>query len=137
MKDGRPILLAEDDEVDAMTVKRALRELNVTNPLVVMENGEEALRHLHDEVNPKPCIILLDLNMPRMNGIEFLQAIKKDGSLRRIPVVVLTTSREERDRVASFDLGVAGYMVKPVDYKQFVEVMRAISIYWTISELAE
>lgn len=134
---SKPILMVEDDQVDAMTVKRALKELHVTNPMVHRENGEEALAHLRDPASEKPCIILLDLNMPLMNGIEFLQVIKQDEVLKRIPVVVLTTSEEQQDKVSSFDLGVAGYMAKPVDYRQFVEVMRSINSYWTISEMPE
>lgn len=132
---NKPILLVEDDQVDAMTVKRALKELRVTNPLAHVENGEAALRHLRDPANKKPCIILLDLNMPVMNGIEFLQVLKRDDQLKATPVVVLTTSEEQQDKLNSFNLGVAGYMAKPVDYKQFVEVMRSINTYWTISEM--
>jgi CheY-like chemotaxis protein len=132
---NKPILLVEDDQVDAMTVQRALKELHVTNPLSHVENGEAALHHLRDAANERPCIILLDLNMPIMNGIEFLQVVKHDPELKRIPVVVLTTSEEQQDKVNSFDLGVAGYMAKPVDYRQFVEVLRTINAYWTISEL--
>jgi len=135
MRETRPILLVEDDRVDAMTVRRALKETNVVNRLDIAGNGEEALALLRDPENERPCIILLDLNMPRMNGIEFLKAAKQDEVLKRIPVVVLTTSGEEQDKVDSFDLGVAGYMIKPVDYHQFVEVMRAIDLYWTLSEL--
>ncbi len=133
----KPILLVEDDQVDVMTVKRALKEINVTNPVVNPENGEEALKYLRDLGNAKPCIILLDLNMPVMNGIEFLQVVKNDILLKRIPVVVLTTSEEEQDKISSFDLGVAGYMAKPVDYRQFVEVMRTFDAYWTISEVPQ
>lgn len=135
MKDSAAILLVEDDRVDAMTVRRALKEINVSNPLHVVGNGEEALDFLRDETSPRPGIILLDLNMPRMNGIEFLKIAKHDDRLKQIPVIVLTTSREERDRLESFNLSVAGYMIKPVDYIQFVEVMRAINLYWTLSEL--
>lgn len=135
MKDKMHILLVEDDQVDAMTVQRALREIKVTNPLPHVGNGEEAVAYLRNPQNVKPGIILLDLNMPRMNGIEFLRVVKRDPELRRIPVVVLTTSKEEQDRVNSFDLGVAGYMLKPVDYRQFVEVIRTIDAYWTLSEL--
>ncbi len=131
----KSILLVEDDQVDVMTVMRALNEIKVTNPVVNLENGEEALRYLRDPGKDKPCIILLDLNMPIMNGIEFLQVMKQDARLRRIPVVVLTTSEEQQDKINSFDLGVAGYMAKPVDYRQFVEVMRTIDAYWTISEV--
>jgi len=132
-----PILLVEDDQVDVMTVKRALKEIHVTNPVVNRENGEEALKYLRDPKSVKPCIILLDLNMPIMNGIEFLQVVKHDALFKRIPVVVLTTSEEQQDITHSFDLGVAGYMAKPVDYRQFVEVMRTINAYWTISEVPQ
>ncbi|NIT57186.1 MAG: response regulator, partial [Aliifodinibius sp.] len=85
--------------------------------------------------NGKPCIILLDLNLPKMNGIEFLKIAKRDESLKRIPVVVLTTSKDEQDIVDSFNLSVAGYMIKPVDYLQFVETARTLDVYWTLSEL--
>nr|WP_321352292.1 response regulator [uncultured Methanoregula sp.] len=135
MKNEKAILLVEDDMVDMMSVKRALKELQVTNPLYHVENGEEALEFLRNPANVKPAIILLDLNMPKMNGHEFLAIAKKDEELKRIPVIVLTTSRGELDKVQSFDQGVAGYMIKPVDYQQFVEVMRTIRLYWTLSEL--
>ena len=134
MRSSRPILLVEDDRVDAMTVKRALKDLKVTNPLVNTPNGEEALGHLRNDSNEKPCVILLDLNMPRMNGIELLKIIKADDELKKIPVVVLTTSQDTHDKVDTFGLSVAGYIVKPTDYKKFVETMRAIDIYWTLSE---
>lgn len=140
MRSNKPILLVEDDRVDAMTVKRALKEIKITNQLIVRKNGEEALEYLHDIWNEKPAIILLDLNMPKMNGIEFLKIAKgneSEDSIKKIPVVVLTTSHEEWDRVESFILGVAGYMVKPVDYKQFVDIVRAIDLYWTLSELPD
>lgn len=132
---NKPILLVEDDQVDMMTVIRALKQVHVTNKVVHLENGEDALNYLRDEDNDKPCIILLDLNMPIMNGIEFLQAIKNNEQLKRIPVVVLTTSQEQQDKCDSFNLGIAGYMAKPVDYRQFVEVMRSIDAYWTVSEM--
>jgi CheY-like chemotaxis protein len=135
MRNSKPILLVEDDSVDAMTVKRALKDLNVANLLVHTLNGEEALNHLRAKGNGKPCVILLDLNMPKMNGVELLKIVKADGVLKSIPVVVLTTSQEEQDVVESFKLSAAGYIVKPVDYKKFVEAMRTIDIYWTLSEL--
>ncbi len=135
MRTSRPILLVEDDRVDAMTVKRALKEIKVVNRLDVVGDGEEALSFLRDPENEMPCIILLDLNMPRMNGIEFLRVAKQDETLKKIPVVVLTTSRDEQDKVDTFEMGVAGYMVKPVDYQQFVEVVKTINLYWTLSEL--
>ena len=132
---NKPILLVEDDQVDMMPVIRALKQIHVIHKVVHLENGEDALNYLRDEDNEKPCIILLDLNMPIMNGIEFLQAAKDDEELRRVPVVVLTTSDEQQDKLNSFNFGVAGYMSKPVDYQQFVEVMRSIDAYWTISEM--
>jgi CheY-like chemotaxis protein len=132
---NRPILVVEDDDVDVMTIRRALKEIKVDNPLVRQENGELAIDYLRDRNNPAPCIILLDLNMPVMSGIEFLEIIKSDESLRRIPVVVLTTSKEQEDKVNSFNFSVAGYMAKPVEYRRFVEVMRSIDVYWSLSEL--
>ncbi len=137
MRNSRPVLLVEDDSIDAMTVQRAFRELRVVNPLKHVINGEEALTYLRDEANDKPCVILLDLNMPKMNGTEFLKVAKADLTLRKIPVVVLTTSSEERDVVETFQLNVAGYIIKPVDYKNFVEAVRTIDVYWTLSELPE
>lgn len=134
---GRPILLVEDDQVDAMTVRRALKELHVANRLEHVENGEEALAYLRDAGKERPCIVLLDLNMPIMSGSEFLQIVKRDAAMRRIPVVVLTTSEEQKDKLESFNLGVAGYMKKPVDYRQFVEMIRSIDAYWTVSELPD
>jgi CheY-like chemotaxis protein len=137
MKGSKPILLVEDDLVDIMTVQRIFNDLHITNSLEITEDGEKALTFLKDPGNEKPCIILLDLNMPRMNGIEFLRMAKQDEELKRIPVVVLTTSAEEQDKLDSFNLGVAGYMLKPLDYKQFVEVLRTIDCYWTLSELPD
>ena len=137
MRSSKPILLIEDDQADAMTVKRALKEIKVTNRLDIANDGEEALTFLKNPENEKPGIILLDLNMPRMNGIEFLKIAKKDEGLKKIPVVVLTTSKEDQDKIDSFNLGVAGYMIKPVDYHKFVEVVKTIDLYWTLSELPD
>ena len=134
MNGQKPILLVEDDEVDIMTIQRALKDLKVSNSLAVTRNGEEALDYLRNPDKAKPCIILLDINMPRMNGIEFLKERSQDGAIKSIPIIVLTSSREEQDMVQSFSLGVAGYMVKPVDYKQFVETIRVIDLYWTLSQ---
>jgi CheY-like chemotaxis protein len=143
MKNNVPILLVEDDPVDVMTVRRAFKQNKITNSLYVASNGEEALAYLRHEgayndpeSHQRPGIILLDLNMPIMNGIEFLKAVKADDDLRRIPVIVLTTSREEEDRVESFNLSVAGYIIKPVEFDKFVEGVRLIDLYWTLSELS-
>ena len=137
MKSTKPVLLVEDDSIDAMTVRRAFGDLNLSNRLAHAVNGEEALNYLRSEENSDPCVILLDLNMPRMNGVEFLRVIKDDDQLRRIPVIVLTTSNEERDVIDSFRLSVAGYIVKPVDYQKYVEAIRTIDLYWTLSEMPE
>ena len=135
MRTSKPILLVEDDSVDAMTVKRALKDLKVTNPLVLQNNGEEALKYLRTDDNNKPCVILLDLNMPKMNGIEFLKIAKADAVFRQIPVIVLTTSKDDRDKVESFQFSVAGYIVKPTDYKKFVDAIKTVDLYWSLSEL--
>lgn len=137
MKTMKPILLVEDDRIDAMTLKRALKDLKVTNQLVHTCNGEEALDYLRTEGNERPCVVILDLNMPKMNGVEFLKIAKADSDLRRIPVVILTTSKDEWDRFQTFDLSVAGYIVKPADYKAFLEAIRTVQLYWTLSELPE
>ncbi len=133
---NRPVLLVEDDEIDVMTVKRAVKDLNITNPLHIAGNGEEGLKYLEKHQSELPSIILLDINMPRMNGIEFLKQIKSHSDFKRIPVIILTTSKEEQDRYDSFNLSAAGYMLKPVDYTKFVELFRAIEVYWTLSEFS-
>lgn len=134
MRSKEPVLLVEDDVVDAMTVSRSFRELSIGNEVVHRVNGVEALEYLKETDRP-PCLILLDINMPKMNGIEFLERVKKSSSHRRIPVVVLTTSNDQRDKLEAYNLGVAGYMLKPVDYRQFVSVVKEIDSYWTVSEL--
>ena len=135
MRNSKPILLVEDDNVDVMTVKRALKDLKINNPLVSTSNGEEALEYLKNNDTKKPCIILLDLNMPKMNGIEFLKIAKADDTLKKIPVVVLTTSSQQQDIIDSFKLSVAGYIVKSVDYTEFTKAISTINLYWTLSKL--
>ena len=128
-------MLVEDDDVDIMTVKRALKDLNIKNHLVNTANGEKALEYLKNNDDKKPCIILLDLNMPKMNGIEFLQIVKADDTLKMIPVIVLTTSGQQQDIVESFKLSVAGYIVKSVDYAEYTKAINTINQYWTLSKL--
>ena len=135
MQTLRPILLVEDDNVDAMTVKRALKDLHIDNTLIHSLNGEDALRYLAEAEKAQPLLILLDLNMPKMNGLEFLKVIKANHHLKPIPIIVLTTSKEKRDVLESFELGAAGYMVKPVDYARFVEIISTVVMYWKSSEL--
>lgn len=137
MRSFDPILLVEDDQLDVMTLKRALKDIKATNPLYIRSNGEAALEFLCDPANPKPLLILLDLNMPRMNGLELLKIIKADIDLCKIPVVVLTTSQEEQDRLASFQLSVAGYIIKPLTYPDFVEKLLIVYQYWCLSEIPD
>ncbi len=130
------ILLVEDDEVDVLNVRRAFQKNHITNPLFVASNGVEALEQLRSHSIPRDRrIILLDLNMPRMNGIEFLRELRKDPELKSTPVVVLTTSNDERDRIEAYDLNVAGYLLKPVTFSNFCEVMTALNKYWALVEL--
>jgi CheY-like chemotaxis protein len=133
-------LLVEDDKVDVMNVQRSFKRANITNPIFVAGNGLEALEILRGESEavemPKlRRLILLDLNMPKMGGIEFLEELRKDPELRPIPVIVLTTSDQERDRVEAYNFNVAGYILKPVTFIQFAEVMAALNRYWTLSEI--
>jgi len=131
----KPILLAEDDQVDVMMVRRALKDLKVVNPLVHLNNGKKALEYLRDKGNKRPCVILLDLDMPETSGVEFLRVVKTDKELKLIPIAVLTISADEQDIIETFNLSVGGYIIKPIDYTKFVEAMRTISMYWTLSEL--
>ena len=135
------ILLVEDDALDVMNVQRAFKKNNVLNPLFVAGNGLEALDMLRGidgkapEVPLDRRIILLDLNMPRMNGIEFLRELRGDPLLNLIPVIVLTTSGEDRDKVEAFQLNVAGYILKPVTLAHFIETTATLNKYWTLSEI--
>ena len=135
MKPDKPILVVDDDLVDAMTIRRAFKDIDMQNHLILAGNGEEALLFLRDNDNEKPSLIILDLNMPKMSGLELLQILKRDEFLKQIPVIILTTSRDEQDKIYSFSLSVAGYFVKPVDYLQFLDVMKVIKQYWSINEL--
>lgn len=130
------ILLVEDDEVDVMNVRRAFRTREITHPLHVAESAQQALEMLRSGAVPRERrLVLLDLNMPRMNGIEFLRALRAEPELACTPVVVLTTSNDERDRVEAFNLNVAGYILKPVTFQSFCEAMTTLDRYWSLVEL--
>jgi CheY-like chemotaxis protein len=130
------ILLVEDDQVDVMNVKRAFDRNRIANPLFVAGDGIEGLEILRSGKFPRERrLILLDLNMPRMNGIEFLRELRADPDLHLTPVVVLTTSDDERDKINAYNLNVAGYLLKPVTFINFVEAMAALNKYWTLVEL--
>jgi CheY-like chemotaxis protein len=135
MNSLRPILLVEDDAVDVMTVKRCFKQLKILNQLRVVANGEEAVLLLSQAEIFEPCIILLDINLPKMNGLELLDYLKSSVCLKKTPVIMLTSSKEETDVARCFELGVAGYMVKPVEYEQFVEIIKLLCEYWSKSEL--
>jgi CheY-like chemotaxis protein len=130
------ILLVEDDQVDVMNVKRAFEKNRIANPLFVAGDGLEGLQKLRSgEIPRERRLVLLDLNMPRMNGIEFLRELRQDAALHHTAVVVLTTSNDEKDKINAYDLNVAGYLLKPVTFVNFVEVMAALNKYWTLVEL--
>jgi CheY-like chemotaxis protein len=130
------VLLVEDDDVDVMNVRRAFKKNHIANPLWVAGNGLEALAVLRGGEMPRERrLILLDLNMPKMNGIEFLRELRSDTELHGTPVVVLTTSDDERDRVEAYNLNVAGYILKPVTFVNFVEAMATLNKYWTLVEM--
>jgi CheY-like chemotaxis protein len=132
------ILLVDDDKVDTMAVRRSFRELNITNPMVAARNGIEALEHLrgengHDKV-PSPCLVLLDLNMPRMGGIEFLAELRNDPALRRTLVFVMTTSEAEEDRMRAYDKNIAGYVLKHRPGQSFLDAIGMLQHYWRTIE---
>ena len=134
------LLLIDDDEVDVMTVKRAFKKNNITNPLYVANNGLEALTMLRGNEMPKLLpgqrrLILLDLNMPKMGGIEFLRELRADPELKPLPVIVLTTSNEDQDKVEAYNLNVAGYIIKPITFTKFVEAVGILNKYWALSEM--
>ncbi|MGB3655775.1 MAG: response regulator [Rivularia sp. (in: cyanobacteria)] len=135
------ILLVEDDEVDIMNVERAFKKANIKNPLYVARNGIEALSMLRGGNKELPAVpqqrrlILLDINMPKMSGLEFLQTIRADKFLKLTPVVMLTTSNQDRDMIEAFDLNVSGYLLKPVTFSRFVDLMTTLNKYWSSSEM--
>ena len=133
------ILLVEDDEVDIMNVQRAFRKNKINNPLHVVNNGIEALdallgRNAGAEI-PFPGIILLDINMPKMGGIEFLVELRRHPALKSISVFVMTTSNEESDKVAAYNLNVAGYILKPLSFEGFASAVATLSAYWHLCEM--
>lgn len=133
------VLLVDDDEVDVMNVQRAFKKNNIVNPLYVAGNGLEALEMLRGEraggIPNQRRLVLLDLNMPKMNGLEFLRAVREDPELRALTVIVLTTSDDDRDKVEAYNLNVAGYILKPVTFGAFVEAMATLNKYWALNEL--
>jgi CheY-like chemotaxis protein len=133
MKEPLPILLVEDDSTDALLFQRALDHLKIANPLVRSANCQEALEYLMNQDNKRPWIVLTDLNTPLMSGIEFLSEVKAHKTLKQTVVIVLSGSGDERDIAECFRCGAAGYMVKPSDHEQLIDMIRTIHAYWTLS----
>jgi CheY-like chemotaxis protein len=138
------VLMAEDNEHDIVATKRAWKENNIANPLYIVRDGEECLDYLHQRGKysepgsaPRPGILLLDIKMPKMDGLAVLKQIREDEKLHRLPVVILTTSKAEEDRLKSYDLGANAYIVKPVGFQNFAEAVRTINLFWELVELPE
>lgn len=133
------ILLIEDDEVDVMNVQRAFKKGDINSSLFIARNGLEGLEMLRGlstkSVPEGQRLILLDVNMPKMSGIEFLQALRADPKLKTIPVVMLTTSNEEKDRLNAYNFNVAGYILKPLSFSAFVDMMATLNKYWSLCEM--
>jgi CheY-like chemotaxis protein len=136
------ILLVEDNPEDVELTMTALEEYNLANEVVVAHNGEEALDYLYcrgkyeSRPSDNPAVMLLDLKLPKVNGLEVLQQVKSDDKLKMIPVVVLTSSREEKDLVTSYKLGVNAYVVKPVDFHEFVNAIKELGVFWAVINAA-
>jgi len=130
MDTSQPILIVEDSEDDFEATKRAFNKANLRNPIIHVLSGEEALRYLQPGTNPKPGVILLDLNMPGMDGKMTLAYIKKDPQLKKIPVVILTTSADERDVKSCYELGANTYIQKPVDFDGLITAIKQLKEYW-------
>ena len=132
------ILMVEDDPKDVELSMTALEDYNLANEIVIARDGEEALDYLfcrgkfQDRSSDNPAVILLDLKLPKVDGLEVLREIKSDAKLRMIPVVVLTSSKEEKDMVTSYKLGVNAYVVKPVDFHEFVNAIKELGVFWAI-----
>jgi len=138
MAEIKRILLAEDSEKDIELTMEALEEHHLANDLVVVRDGAEALDYLYHRgqfagnTNSPPVLVLLDLKMPKVDGMEVLRQIKADPELKRIPVVMMTSSREERDLVLSYDLGVNAYVVKPVKFSEFLDSVKQLGVFWAL-----
>ena len=142
MSQGFPILLVEDNKHDVRFVQRAWKKYGITNPLHVVPHGQACLDYLNHagdyaspETSPRPGLILMDIRMPVMDGIECLRHVKSNPQFMTIPIIMLTTSKVDGDRVLSYELGCNTFIQKPVDFEKFAEAVRAIQVYWTLSEL--
>lgn len=138
MRDLRTILLVEDDANDVELTLTALAQHNLANKIVVLRDGAAALDYLYrrgayqDRTDQQPLVVLLDMKMPKVSGLDVLREMKNDEALRLMPVVMLTSSREERDLVSSYRLGVNAYVVKPVSFAEFVDAIKGLGVFWAI-----
>ncbi len=138
------ILMAEDNEHDILATRRAWKKNNISNPLYIVQDGEECLNYLYrrgkygePEAAPRPGILLLDIKMPKLDGLAVLKQIREDESFRRLPVIMLTTSRTEDDRLRSYDLGANAYIIKPVGFQNLTQAVKTINLFWELVELPE
>mgnify|MGYP001547446556 CR=1 FL=1 len=138
------VLMAEDNEHDIIATRRAWTKNNILNPLYIVKDGEECLDYLYRRgdysdpaSSPRPSLLLLDINMPKMNGLDVLEHIRGDAALKNLPVVILTTSKAEEDMFRSYDLGVNAYIVKPVGFENFADAVKTINLFWAIVEVPE
>jgi two-component system, response regulator len=136
------VLMAEDNEHDIIATQRAWKKNNISNPLNIVRNGVECLDYLYQrgkyaepEIAPKPGMLLLDIRMPKMDGLEVLKHLRESIKFKRLPVIILTTSQEEEDRLNSYDLGVNAYIVKPVGFENFSQAIKTINLFWQLVEL--
>ena len=134
--------MAEDDEHDILATKRAWKKHHISNPLYIVPDGEECLDFLYCQgkykdraLTPHPGILLLDINMPKMDGLSVLKTIREDGHMRHLPVVMLTTSKNEEDRLKSYDLRANAYVIKPIGFDNFSKAIKTINLFWELVEL--
>ena len=138
MSDLKPILLAEDNPKDAELTLEALADYNLVNRITVVKDGVEAMEYLRREgkytarMDGHPAVVILDIKMPRMDGLEVLRAIRADPALKLIPVVMLTSSREEQDLIRSYELGSNAYVVKPVKFSEFIDAVKQVGVFWAM-----
>jgi CheY-like chemotaxis protein len=130
--DTKKILLVEDNPDDVELTQRAFRKVNLLNEVEVATDGEAALRYLADHSGALPVVVLLDLKLPRMDGLEVLKRMRAGESTRLLPVVIMTSSREERDLISSYRLGANSYIRKPINFEQFIDAVRQLGIYWLL-----
>ncbi|WP_347924017.1 response regulator [Pontimicrobium sp. SW4] len=134
MNKALKIMLIEDDMIEIMKMNRTIKALQLEHEIIETNNGEDALNLLSKKIN-LPDIILLDLNMPKVNGIEFLSILKKDEQLRHIPTIILTTSNNQKDLLECYKIGIAGYILKPLKYEDYVLKIKSLLAYWSINQL--